>query len=264
MMESTAFFNAKAQTNDVTLYLDIDPKTEVIKEFFFTGPAADLYKFELEELKNLCLNKAIGEVRKIKRQSLSEETKLPNGKSPAMPRGLWLLRKALVSYTGEGGYLKKQTDVLCLCFSVTKKDIEKKVLSNKDFELKTLIQETMASSACGSCRVPIEKLIIDTRASHGLIKGLDHSQSRFDELGKWIKIYGMYPGPLLMKLEELKNTWMEREKITGQFEIEFIDIEGYHLTVRVNSTSEKVVSGLLYALSDYLKSELGILFFLKS
>lgn len=264
MMESTAFFNAKAQTNEVTLFLDIDPKTEVIKEFFFAGPAADFYKFELEELKNLCLGKAIGEVRKIKRHTLSEETKLPSGKRAVMPRGLWLLRKALVSYTGEGGYLKKQTDVLCLCFSVTKKDIEKKVLSNKDFELKTLIQETMASSACGSCRIPIEKLIIDTRTQHGLIKGLDHSQSRFDELGKWIKIDGMYPGPLLMKLEELKNAWMEREKITGQFEIEFIDIEGYHLTVKVNSTSEKVVSGLYHALSDYLKSELGILFFLKS
>ncbi len=263
-MESTAFFNAKAQTPEVSLFLDIDPKTDIIKEFFYDGPRASHFKIELEELRILAINKSIHDAQKIKRYSLGLETELSNGEKPAMPRGLWLLRTALGSYTGEGGYLKEQTDVLCLCFSVTKKEIVKKVLANKDFELKTLIQETMASSACGSCRLPIEKLIRDTRAENGLIKGLDHSKSRFDANGAWIKIAGMYPGPLLIKLEELKNTWMKREKIEGQFEIEFTDIEGFHLTVKINSTNEKTIGGLLHALSDYLKSELGFLFFLKT
>lgn len=264
MMESTAFFNAKATTPEVSLFLDIDPRTDVIKEFFYDGPFVVHYKIELEELRMLTINKTIHEAQKIKRYLLSFETELENGEKPVMPRGLWLLRSALASYTGEGGFLKEQTDVLCLCFSVTKKDIVQKVLSNKDFELKILIQETMASSACGSCRQPIEKLIHDTRAEHGLIKGLDHSKSRFDDKGNWIKIAGMYPGPLLIKIDELKNAWMKREKIEGQFEIEFTDIEGFYLTVKINSTNEKTIGGLLHALSDYLKSELGVLFFLKT
>ena len=263
-MESTAFFNAKAMTPEVSLFLDIDPKTDIIKEFFYDGPKASHFKIEMEELRILAINKSIHEAQKIKRHSLGLETELANGEKPVMPRGLSLLRSALSSYTGEGGFLKEQFDVLCLCFSVTKRDIVKKVLGNKDFELKTLIQETMASSACGSCRSPIEKLILETRLEHGLIKGLDHSKSRFDKEGNWIKIAGMYPGPLLLKLDELKKAWIKREKIEGQFDIEFTDIEGFHLTVKINSTNEKTVGGLLSALSDYLKSELGVLFFLKT
>lgn len=262
-MESTAFFNAKAASSEVSLFLDIDPKSDIIKDFFFDGPKASYYKMELEELRLSVIGKTIEELKSLKRNTFALETKLPNGEKPIMPKGLWLLRESLVSYTGEGGFLKEQTDLLCLCFSVTKKDIVKKVLANKDFELKTLIQETMASSACGTCRPAIEKLIIKTRAENGLIKGLDHSKSRFDDKGNWIKVAGMYPGPLIIKLDELKNTWMGREKITGQFEIEFTAIEGHHLTVKINSTNEKITSGLLHALSDYLKSEMGVLFFLK-
>lgn len=264
MMESTAFFNAKAVLPEVSLFLDIDPKRDTIKEFHFDGPWASHFAVEMQELKLLSMGKTLEQIRHITRAQISVETKLPNGKLPIMPVGLWLLKKAIGTYVGEGRYYKEQKDMVCLCFSVTKSDIVKKVLANKDFELKTLIQDTMASSACGSCRMPIEKLIIDTRNAHGLIKGLDHSKARLDKDGKWIKVAGMYPGPLLIKLEELKIEWMEREKIVDQFDIQFTHLEGLHLTVSVNSTNEKQVAGVLSALTEFLKSRLGILFFLKS
>jgi bacterioferritin-associated ferredoxin len=192
------------------------------------------------------------------------ENILSNGEKPIANKALWILRDALTAYSGEGRFCEEKSDLLCLCYSVSKKDIIRKVLSNKDFDLKLLIQDTMASSACGGCRIPILELINKTRIEHGLIKGLDHSKSRFDEKGNWIKIAGMYPGPLLIKLEELKNRWMKREQIENQFTIDFIDIEGFHLTVKINSTNEKTINGLLQALGDYFKSELGILFFLNS
>lgn len=264
MMESTAFFNAKAVTPDVSLFLDIDPKRDTIKEFHFDGPKASHFAVEMQELKLLTLGKTLEDIKKITRASISVETKLPNGVLPVMPVGLWLLKKAIATYAGEGRFYKEQNDMVCLCFSVSKADIVKKVLANKDFELKTLIHDTMASSACGSCRMPIEKLIIDTRNVHGLIKGMDHSKARLDPQGNWIKVAGMYPGPLLIKLDELKREWMEREKITDQFEIELIHIEGLHLTVSINSTNDKTVAGLMSALTDFLKSKLGVLFFLKS
>jgi bacterioferritin-associated ferredoxin len=264
MMETTAFFNAKAALPDVSLFLDIDPKRDTIKEFHFDGPRASHFAVEMQELKLLALGKTLEQIKKITRESISVETKLPNGKTSIMPVGLWLLKKAIATYVGEGRFYKEQHDMICLCFSITKADIVKKVLANKDFELKTLIHETMASSACGSCRMPIEKLIIETRNAHGLIKGLDHSKARKDASGNWIKVAGMYPGPLLIKLDELKREWMEREKITDQFVIEFTNIEGLHLTVSINSTNEKQVAGLMSALTDFLKSKLGVLFFLKS
>lgn len=264
MMESTAFFNAKATLPEISLFLDIDPRKDTIKEFHFDGPKASHYTVEMQELKLLSMGKSLEELKKLTRDKIYLETKLPNGKTPVMPVGLWLLKKAIAVYAGEGRYFKEQHDMVCLCFSVTKSDIVKKVLAHKDYELKTLIQDTMASSACGSCRMPIEKMIIDTRNAHGLIKGLDHSKARLDAQGQWIKVAGMYPGPLLIKLTELKNEWMVREKITDQFTIEFTNIEGLHLTVDINSTNEKTVAGLLSALTDFLKSKLGVLFFLKS
>lgn len=257
-------FNAKATLPELSLFLDIDPKHDTIKEFFFDGPKLSHFTRELEELKTLSLGKTLDQAGFITRDLLHFETLLPNGKKAMAPVGLWLLKKAIETYQGEAHFFKDHQDMLCLCFSVTKKDIIKKVLANKNFELKTLIQETMASSACGSCRVPIEKLILDTRAQNGLIKGLDHSKSRYDASGAWLKVAGLYPGPLLIKLDELKNKWMERENIKELFEIEFTNIEGLHLTLSVNSTNEKTVAGLLLALSDFLKSELGILFFLKT
>ncbi len=262
--DSTAFFNASAKDSELSLFLDINPNSDIIKNFFYEGPQAQIYKDEMEELRLICLDKPLDVVKKINRSSLKSETLLPSKNLSVLPRGLSLLRTAIATYTGEGGFLKEQTDVVCLCFTVSKKDIVKNVFSNKDFELKTLIQNTHASSACGSCRPLIEKIMKETRLENGLIKGLDHSKSRFDSEGNWIKIAGMYPGPLLIKLEELKADWMKREKIEGQFEIEFIGIEGFHLTMKINSDNEKIVKGLMSALTDYLKSELGVLFFLET
>lgn len=264
MMDSTAFFNAKAILPELSLFLDIDPKKETIKDFYFDGVKASNYNLEMQELKQIVMGKNIADIGKISRDEMTHETRLSNGKRPLFPIGLWLLKKAITTYADEGRYFKEQHDMICLCFSVTKSDIVKKVLAHKDYELKTLIQDTMASSACGSCRVFVEKVIIDTRNTHGLIKGLDHSKTRFDPDGHWIKIAGMYPGPLIIKLTELKNEWMAREEITGQFKIEFTNIEGLHLTIKIDSANEKVSDGLILALTDFLKSKLGFLFFIKS
>ena len=263
-MESTLFFNAKAQACDVTLFLDINPKNDVIKEFSYEGANAPRYKIELEELKLLAMGKPLSEAILIKRSQLQYVTEIRNNKEAISALGLTLLKSAITDYLSQERFYKEQHDMVCLCFSVTKKDIVEQVFSDKDFELKTLIQKTMASSACGSCRVSIEKIIVETRNQHGLIKGMDHSKSRLDANGKWIKFAGLYPGPLLIRLDELKKVWMTREGILDQYEIEFLDIEGLHLTVKINPSNEKSNAGLLSALSDYLKSELGILFFLHS
>ncbi len=261
MMESTAFFNAKSTSPEVTLFLDIDPKKDTVKEFFFDGPEVFKYKAELEELRSLSMGKTLAELKYIKRQGLMFETRTADGKKSMVSLGLMLLRDAVASYMGEGRYLKEERDLLCLCFSVTKRDIVRKVLTNKNFELKTLIQDTMATSACGSCRVSIEKLIQQTRNENGLIPGLDHSRSRMDAKGQWVKVAGMYPGPLLIKLEELKNAWMKREGIEGQYTIEFVGIEGFHVDVKVNSDRANVVEGLLLAMEEFIKSQLGVLLF---
>lgn len=261
------FFNAKARAFEHTLFLDIDSKKELVKDFFFEGAQSLHYSAEINELKSLVMGKSFAEIKHLDRKKLKLET-LINGKKPMMPLGLYLLREAISSYTGEERAYKEQKNLLCLCFSITKKDIEKRVLEDKTYDLKSLIAETMASSACGSCRRPIEALMIKTRLENGLIKGLDHSKSRFDEKGQWLKIAGMYPGPLLIEIDSLKNQWMKREDISDQFKIVLVNLEGHHLSVKIEAThssqdNEKTYTALSLALSDYLKNELGALFFIE-
>ena len=72
MMESTAFFNAKATTKDIGLFLDIDSKRDIIKEFHFDGPRASLYKAEMEELKALVLGKTLEEALQLTNKAVAE------------------------------------------------------------------------------------------------------------------------------------------------------------------------------------------------
>ena len=176
---------------------------------------------------------------------------------------LWLIQQAIEEYLGSVAPLQNQNDLLCLCFGIGVSEIKHQVLTRSEYGLKEIVAETMASSACGSCREQLIKTMVNLREEHGLIQGLTHSQSRLDKDGHWVKIKGMYPSELLIKLDDLKVKWMIREGIENQFQIEIKNIEGYHLWLSISpfedtARNEKVLA----ALSDFWRSEVGALFFL--
>ncbi len=262
--------NAEASYKDIhgkeiSLWLDIDLKTQRVDEFIPKGSLKSNYDQEFEELKNLVVGKTLSEISKIKRCDLKKETLLPNGKKALTSLSLWLLHKSISDYLGAETILE-QNDLLCLCFGVTRRDLKKEILDRPDYDLPALIAETKATSACGSCKPTILKTISDLRSEHALIKGLDHSQSRLDKEGHWIKVKDLYPSELIIKLDDLKNVWMKREGISNWFSIEIENIEGHHVWLSVKSLSgaegdkEKFEKYLL-ALSDFWKSETGVLFF---
>lgn len=256
---------------EFSLSLDIDLKTEVVRDFFSKGFANSKsnskYSEEIEELKSLVLGKTLSEIFLLKRSDLKKETLLPNGKKSITSLGLWLLHSAIFNYLGMDSTLSPQNDILCLCFGVSKRDLKKEILGNSSFDLPELIATTKATSACGSCLSLIKKTITELRLEHGLIKGLDHSKTRLDNAGHWIKIKDLYPAELVVMLDDLKNIWMKREGIVDQFAIEIENIEGHHLWLSVKSKKGEQedrhrFEKILLALSDYWKSESGILFFL--
>lgn len=248
---------------DLNLFLDIDLKTHSILDFYYKGALSSKYKHELEELKSLILNQTYKSALELKRESLKAEVLLENGKQPIACLSLWLVHLAIEDYLGTSATIREQKDILCLCFGIGKKELKEQVLNRPDYDLKLVIAETMASSACGSCRKQIISTLKDLREENGLISGLAHSQSRVDAKGHWIKIKGMYPSKLLIKLDELINIWIKREGMTEQLQINLENIEGHHLWLRVDPSedigrNEKI----LMALSDFLRSEIGALFFL--
>lgn len=262
------FFNAKASYQDqVHLYLDVSTKDDTVRAFFFDGPKVGTYREELEELSLLVLNKKITDLKLLSRSLLKHEHQNAHFQKCVSSLSLTLLKEAILQYLGENKTFPEQHDFICLCFGVTKKEIVSAVIANKDYDLKTLVQTTRATSACGSCKGQIEQLIQGTREKHGLLKGTDNSRSRTNLQGEWIKVLGLYPGPLLWLLEEHKQSWMAQEEIVGKYVVEFKNIAGLHLDVVVQgpqraSLDKKQSEGLLLALAEYLKSKTGVLFFL--
>lgn len=266
-MNSQLFFNTRASYNGVTLSIDIDSKSEQIKSLLFQCTDEVLlnkHRASFEELTMKLTGLNVEIARKFIRNHFSDEFILANGQKAIVPLGLALINLAIEEFYGESTYLVEEKDWICLCYGVTESDIQNYVLNDKNLELKNIIEKTKASSACGSCKAPLTKAIEDIRLKHGLIKGLDHSRSRFDDKGHWIKIANLYPGPLSIYLDDLKNEWMKREEIIGVYELVIKGIEGFHVDFEVHGADAKVRLALLSALTDFYKSKLGILFFLHS
>lgn len=251
-----------AQGLSLKLFIDVDLKSETIQDIYAKGELKELYALELEELKSLALNHKIKEAFALKRSQLSHEV-LSKDKRAAASLTLWLLHHALEDYLGLDNTLLEERDLLCLCYGIGVRELKKQILARNDYELSHLVSETGASTACGSCKDSITRYFKTIREEHGKIEGLSHSQSRLDKSGHWLKIKGLYPAELVIKLDDLKNQWMKREGIVGQFEIEIQKIEGYHLWLSVSPNKDTNRSlKVLEALSDYWKSELSALFFL--
>lgn len=249
-----------AEGDELELIVDIDLTSQKLQEMRAKGILANKYADELKELESLVLGKTISEALSIKRESMTNEFR-PEGKRAIASLSLWLLHRAIENYLGTETVLAETNDKLCLCFGIGVHDIRKKMLSRSDYELKNLIAETFATSACGSCLPSIKKTMEDLRLAHGMIEG------RFDKEGHWVKIKGMYPGPLLILLDDLKKEWMEREDLNTQFIIELTGIEGVHLSLSVKTIDQVAVDKdraekILQALSEFYKSKTGVLFFL--
>ncbi|MGZ3809707.1 MAG: (2Fe-2S)-binding protein [Bacteriovorax sp.] len=262
---TSTYKNAKGE--DLVLSLDIDLKKQSVQEFKVSGSKASQYAEELASLKELVLYRPLQDIQRLKRSDLKAEVLTKNNKRSLAPLSLWLLQKALDDYLGESAHLEEQKDLLCLCFGVGRSDLKREILRRSDYDLPQLIAETKATSACGSCLSLIKQTILDLRHEHGLIKGLDHSKSRYDLEGHWLKIKGLYPGELLVKLDDLLRIWMKRERLTDQFEMDIQKIEGHHIWLKVQSLREGGADldrfeKILKALGEFWKSEMGVLFFL--
>ena len=240
---------------NLELSLDIDLKSQKIQDLTLKGSLVSKYQVELEELKTKILNLDFSEALMLKRSDFHLQTAATTSLS------LWLLHQAVEDYLGSTTRLKEQSDLLCLCYGIGVREIKKQVLLRSDYDLPMLISETMATTACGSCRSKIIQTIKTIREENGLIKGLTHSQTNVDKDGRFIKIKNMYPANLVIKLDHLKKEWMKREKIEEQFTIVIHKIEGYHVWLEVTGAESTRAQKIIEALSDYWRGEIGALFF---
>jgi bacterioferritin-associated ferredoxin len=256
--------NAKASYLNITgedlhLTFDIDLSSEKIIEISYKGSLVHRYLAELEELKTHILNQKYSFALSFKAKLLTQQLK-----NSLVPLSLWLTHKAIEDYLGTTAKLVQQKDMLCLCFGISHSDLKKQVLSRDTYGLSEVVSDTLASSACGSCKDLIIQSLNDIRNQHGLVMGFGATPTRFDKSGHWLKIQNQYPSELIIRIEEYKKIWMIREGIVDQIQIEIVDIEGHHLSFSIEPVADRVRNEkILAAFGEYLSSVMGARFYLQ-
>ncbi len=262
MSRDNLFFNIQSAMGPFILKGDISEKRGILDHFIFESidEQTDLsnYQSEYSECRDLFLGRSLDFILNFDSRHLIKRAH-PQSLLPVVYH---LLKQAIVDYIGMNRVVQSEKKILCLCYAVTEEDIYTSLMNQKDFDLPSLIQETKATSACASCTPLITQFIEKTRLENGLIKGLDHSRSRFLPDGSWLKINQMYPGPLIVYLDEFIYKWREREEILSLGEIEIVNVNGFHIDLKFHQIEKEKAEHFAVALSQYLKQETGVLFFL--
>lgn len=90
---------------------------------------------------------------------------LPEQKMHCSVMGMEALQKAIANYHGSKGTQTKKIEgkIVCTCFGVTDKEIEKVILENDLDTVEQVTNYCKAGGGCGSCRGEIEKIIEKVR-----------------------------------------------------------------------------------------------------
>jgi NifU-like protein len=114
-------------------------------------------------LTELCKGKTLEEIRQIKNKDIADALGgLPREKMHCSVMGEEALEAAIKFYENGGVATvvpQKEGHVVCHCFGITDKEIEKAVLENNLTTLEDVTNFTKAGGACGKCHDEIKNLI---------------------------------------------------------------------------------------------------------
>lgn len=117
-------------------------------------------------LTELCIGKTLDEVRKITNKDIAEALGgLPREKMHCSVMGQEALEAAITFYETGGQkavHQEKDGHVVCTCFNVTDKEIERAVKENGLSTIEDVTNFTKAGGACGQCHGEIQKIIDKT------------------------------------------------------------------------------------------------------
>ena len=148
---------------------------------------------------------------------------LPEQKMHCSVMGMEALEAAIANYrSGKGrGQKKIEGKIICTCFGVTDKEIERVIIDNNLDSVEQVTNYCKAGGGCGGCRAEIEKIIEKTQ----------HRKARPDKA---------VPAPGNKKLTNIQKIQMIQQTINEQIrpklkadggDIELIDVEGNKVIV---------------------------------
>lgn len=250
------------QLKSLGIELAFDPKSEIIFRCRFyslkeNGEAVVNSTTEL--VQELCLGKRLSEVRQVKKMAFLKD-KMQGALGIIVPEIL-ALDRCIDHYFGGGAVVPNQKDLLCTCFNLTERRLKQLVLKDAHFDLKKLVAETHATSACGSCLPKIKSTIEKIRNENGVLQGAKSNRARKNSKGEWIKVAGLYPIDFLIALDDLKEEWLKKNDLHQKINIKITKLEGLHVHIEIDVDDEFKRNLLLEALRDFVLDKLGVLIF---
>ncbi len=168
---------------------------------------------------------------------------LPKEKMHCSVLGREALEAAIADYRGEA-LKKEEGEIICECFGVTDKEIERVVLENDLKTLEEVTDYTKAGGGCGSCHEKIEALLYRI-----MTKRQQETQATETRPRKLTNI---------QKIKLIDET-IEREirpalKTDGG-DIELVDVDGNQVLVALKGTCSTCTASQ-FTLKDYVEQKL--------
>ena len=154
------------------LYLKINPQTEIVEKASFKTFGCASSVASASVLTEMVIGKSIEQVLKITNQQIIEELGgLPAAKVHCSVMGQEALVAAINNYRGIETVKTEESEgkIICKCFSITDKKIEKIVREYHLTNVDEVTNYTKAGGACKNCHLAIQD-IIDKINSSGCSK----------------------------------------------------------------------------------------------
>jgi NifU-like protein len=198
-------------------------------------------------LTEMIKGKTLEDASKITNQDIADYLGgLPEQKMHCSVMGMEALQAAIENYRSGGtadAVEKTDSRIVCSCFGVTEKEIEKAVVDNDLRSVEQVTHYTKAGGGCGGCHNDIESII--GRARSGLRKD-DAEQKKTSKLTNIQRI---------KLVEEVVEREIRPQLKSDGGDIELVDIDGPRVVVAMRGACSKC-SVAQFTLRDVVEAKL--------
>jgi NifU-like protein len=236
------FYNCKQELHwdgeDWQLYIDLDNKDK-IQSIYFMGPRTS---------KNIDLFEEFS--LKFEKKSASEALK---SEGPFPP--WFMFRLAYREFRGLNQYHyqvvnQRSDELLCRCFGVYRSQIEKYVVENKGADLRSLSDEFLVGSACGSCLEMAKTFLPKAEASSEKTTPTKKTQSLTSLKLSWPhRINGQSPADYLIKIDQQIQSYLKETGETCEVKIKGMNQDEVWVEIRPEEKGVVLKQALLEVLS---------------